>query len=213
MYEQQIAKELALFLLEYKAAKIDPNDPFTLASGLKSPIYCDTSIILSYPNMQDYIHYQLATLITAKFGKPDVIAGVATGDSIQGALVAEKLGLPFIYVRSEKKSHSMQNQIEGVINAGQSVVVINDLISTGESSLLAVDVLHEAGAEVKGMAAIFTYQMKTAKKNFEQKNCELVTLSNYETLIQTAFKNEYITNDDFKSLKKWHQNPESWSKK
>mgnify|MGYP002627394778 FL=1 len=145
------------------------------------------------------------------YGKPDVIAGVATGGIAQGALVAQELGLPFVYVRSEKKSHGTQNQIEGVINPGQSVVVIEDLVSTGKSSLLAVDALREAGAEVKGMLAIFTYQMEIAKKNFEEKKCQLFTLSNYETLIHKAVEDSYITEDDVQSLKEWRLDQQAWS--
>ena len=147
------------------------------------------------------------------YGKPDVIAGVATGGIAQGALVAQEMGLPFVYVRSEKKSHGMQNQIEGVINPGQSVVVVEDLVSTGKSSLLAVDALREAGAEVKGMVAIFTYQMEIAKKNFEEKNCQLVTLSNYETLIHKAVEESYVSAEDLQSLKEWRLDQQAWSDK
>ena len=204
---------LALHLLQIKAVKLSPKAPFTWASGLKSPIYCDNRVTLSYPTVRTYIRQQFVEKLLQNFGKPDVIAGVATGGIAQGALVAQELGLPFVYVRSEKKSHGMQNQVEGVINAGQSVVVIEDLVSTGKSSLLAVDALREAGAVVKGMLAIFTYQMETAKKNFEEKKCQLITLSNYETLIHKAIEDEYISEDDLNSLMEWRRDQQAWSDK
>ena len=204
---------LALHLLQIKAVKLSPKAPFTWASGLKSPIYCDNRVTLSYPTVRTYIRQQFVEKLLQNFGKPDVIAGVATGGIAQGALVAQELGLPFVYVRSEKKSHGMQNQVEGVINAGQSVVVIEDLVSTGKSSLLAVDALREAGAVVKGMLAIFTYQMETAKKNFEEKKCQLITLSNYETLIHKAIEDEYISEDDLNSLMEWRKDQQAWSDK
>ena len=147
------------------------------------------------------------------YGKPDVIAGVATGGIAQGALVAQELGLPFAYVRSEKKSHGMQNQIEGVIESGQSVIVIEDLVSTGKSSLLAVDALREAGANVKGMLAIFTYQLPAAQENFDAKNCTLHTLTNYETLIYKAIEDNYISEADQQSLLEWRKDPQAWSEK
>ena len=202
---------LAQHLLQIRAVKLSPKAPFTWASGLKSPIYCDNRVTLSYPAVRTYIRQQFVDKMVQNFGKPDVIAGVATGGIAQGALVAQEMGLPFVYVRSEKKSHGMQNQIEGVINAGQSVVVIEDLVSTGKSSLLAVDALREAGAEVKGMLAIFTYQMEIATKNFEEKKCQLITLSNYETLIHKAIEEKYITEDDLNSLMEWRKDQQAWS--
>ena len=207
------ALTLAQHLLQIKAVKLSPKAPFTWASGLKSPIYCDNRVTLSYPAVRTYIRQQFVETIMQNFGKPDVIAGVATGGIAQGALVAQELGLPFVYVRSEKKSHGMQNQIEGVINAGQSVVVIEDLVSTGKSSLMAVDALREAGAIVKGMVAIFTYQMELAKHNFEEKNCCLYTLSNYETLIYKAVEEKYVTEEDVESLKEWRKDQQAWSDK
>jgi orotate phosphoribosyltransferase len=204
---------LAQHLLQIKAVKLSPQAPFTWASGLKSPIYCDNRVSLSYPAVRTYIRQQFVEKIIQNYGKPDVIAGVATGGIAQGALVAQEMGLPFVYVRSEKKTHGMQNQIEGVINAGQSVVVIEDLVSTGKSSLMAVDALREAGAEVKGMVAIFTYQMELARKNFEEKRCELVTLSNYETLIHKAVEESYVTEKDVESLKEWRKDQQAWSDK
>ena len=205
------ALTLAQHLLQIKAVKLSPKEPFTWASGLKSPIYCDNRVTLSYPTVRTFIRQQFVEKIVQNYGKPDVIAGVATGGIAQGALVAQELGVPFVYVRSEKKSHGMQNQIEGVINSGQSVVVVEDLVSTGKSSLLAVDALREAGAIVKGMVAIFTYQMEIAMQNFEAKNCQLVTLSNYETLIHKAIDEAYITEDDQHSLMEWRKDQQAWS--
>ena len=205
------ALTLAQHLLQIKAVKLSPKAPFTWASGLKSPIYCDNRVTLSYPVVRTYIRQQFVEKIMQNFGKPDVIAGVATGGIAQGALVAQELGVPFVYVRSEKKSHGMQNQIEGVIMPGQSVVVVEDLVSTGKSSLLAVDALREAGAIVKGMVAIFTYQMEIAKQNFEEKDCTLFTLSNYETLIHKAIEESYITEDDQHSLMEWRKDQQAWS--
>ena len=205
------ALTLAQHLLQIRAVKLSPKAPFTWASGLKSPIYCDNRVTLSYPVVRTYIRQQFVEKIMQNFGKPDVIAGVATGGIAQGALVAQELGLPFVYVRSEKKSHGMQNQIEGVINAGQTVVVVEDLVSTGKSSLMAVDALREAGAIVKGMVAIFTYQMDLAKENFEAKKCQLVTLSNYETLVYKAMEEAYISEDDLQSLKEWRKDQQAWS--
>ena len=205
------ALNLANYLLQIKAVKLSPKQPFTWASGLHSPIYCDNRVTLSYPLVRTFIRQQFVEMLTQHYGKPDLIAGVATGGIAQGALVAQELGLPFAYVRSEKKSHGMQNQIEGVVNEGQSVVIIEDLVSTGKSSLLAVDALREAGAVVKGMLAIFTYQLPVAAENFTAKNCTLHTLTNYETLIYKAIEEKYISEEDQKSLMEWKENPQVWS--
>ena len=202
---------LAMHLLQIKAVKLSPNQPFTWASGMLSPIYCDNRVTLSYPMVRTFIRQQFVEQLMQHYGKPDVIAGVATGGIAQGALVAQELGLPFAYVRSEKKSHGMQNQIEGVIESGQSVIVIEDLVSTGKSSLLAVDALREAGAIVKGMLAIFTYQLPSADENFKAKNCPLHTLTNYETLIHKAIEENYITEADQQSLLEWRKDPLAWS--
>lgn len=207
------ALNLATYLLQIKAVKLSPNNPFTWASGLHSPIYCDNRVTLSYPMVRTFIRQQFVEKIMQHYGKPDVIAGVATGGIAQGALVAQELGLPFAYVRSEKKSHGMQNQVEGVIESGQSVIVIEDLVSTGKSSLLAVDALREAGAAVKGMLAIFTYQLPTADANFKEKECSLFTLTNYETLIYKAIEENYITEADQQSLLEWRKDPQAWSEK
>ena len=200
------ALNLATYLLQIKAVKLSPNNPFTWASGLHSPIYCDNRVTLSYPMVRTFIRQQFVEKIMQHYGKPDVIAGVATGGIAQGALVAQELGLPFAYVRSEKKSHGMQNQVEGVIESGQSVIVIEDLVSTGKSSLLAVDALREAGAAVKGMLA-------TADANFKEKECSLFTLTNYETLIYKAIEENYITEADQQSLLEWRKDPQAWSDK
>ena len=202
--------KIAEYLLQIKAIKLQPENPFTWASGWKSPIYCDNRKTLSYPVVRTFIRQQFVETIKKEFGKPDVIAGVATGGIAQGALVAQELGLPFVYVRSEAKKHGMTNMIEGVIEAGQSVVVIEDLISTGGSSLKAVEALRDAGAVVKGMVAIFTYDFKIAADNFEAAKCQLITLSDYNILMDEALKNNYITEKDVDSLKKWREAPDKW---
>jgi orotate phosphoribosyltransferase len=206
------ALKVAEFLLQIKAIKLQPNKPFTWASGWRSPIYCDNRVTLSYPKVRTYIRQQFVNAINEKYAKPDVIAGVATGGIAQGALVAQELGLPFVYIRSEAKKHGLTNMIEGVVEKGQSVVVIEDLISTGGSSLKAVEALREAGCEVKGMAAIFTYGFKTADDNFKSAKCKLLTLSNYETLVKQALQSKYITEKDLKSLQEWRLNPAEWGK-
>ena len=205
------ALNLAMYLLQIKAVKLNPRQPFTWASGLHSPIYCDNRVTLSYPLVRTFIRQQFVELMMQHYGKPDLIAGVATGGIAQGALVAQEMGLPFCYVRSEKKSHGMQNQIEGVVESGQSVIVIEDLVSTGKSSLLAVDALREAGATVKGMLAIFTYQLPVAEENFKAKGCPLHTLTNYETLIYKAIEEKYISEEDQQSLLEWRKDPQGWS--
>ncbi len=211
MNEQETSMALASFLLQIKAIKLNPANPFTWASGLKSPIYCDNRVTLSYPQVRTFIREGFVKMCLDKFGKPDVIAGVATGGIPQGALVAQELGLPFVYVRSEKKSHGMNNQIEGIINSGQSVVIIEDLVSTGKSSLNAVEALREKGAIIKGMLAIFTYGMDVAAENFKNNKCELFTLTNYNALIQKAAEERYIREDDLTSLMEWKNNPQAWS--
>ena len=202
---------LASFLLQIKAIKLNPANPFTWASGLKSPIYCDNRVTLSYPQVRTFIREGFVKMCLDKFGKPDVIAGVATGGIPQGALVAQELGLPFVYVRSEKKSHGMNNQVEGIINSGQSVVIIEDLVSTGKSSLNAVEALREKGAVIKGMLAIFTYGMDVAAENFKKNDCQLYTLTNYNTLVQKAAEESYIREEDLASLMEWKKDPQAWS--
>jgi len=206
------ALKVAEFLLQIKAIKLQPNNPFTWASGWKSPIYCDNRVTLSFPQVRTFIRQQFVDAINDNFGKPDVIAGVATGGIAQGALVAQEMGLPFVYVRSEAKKHGMTNMIEGYIEKGQSVVVIEDLISTGGSSLKAVEALREAGCDVKGMVAIFTYGFKVADDNFKKAKCSLVTLSNYEVLIEQALNSNYVSEKDLETLKLWRENPAEWKK-
>lgn len=206
------AQKIAEFLLQIKAIKLQPNKPFTWASGWKSPIYCDNRKTLSYPKIRTYIRQQFTNIITEEFSKPEVIAGVATGGIALGALVAQDLGLPFVYVRSEAKVHGLSNMIEGVVEKGQSVVVIEDLVSTGSSSLKAVEALRKEGCEVKGMAAIFSYGFKIADDAFKKAKCKLFTLSDYETLIEQALKSNYITEKDLKSLKVWRESPETWGR-
>ena len=206
------ALKVAEFLLQVKAIKLKPNDPFTWASGIKSPIYCDNRVTLSYPQIRTYIRQAYSESVLDYFGKPDVIAGVATGGIAQGALVAEELGIPFIYVRSEAKSHGMANQIEGHFEAGQKVVVIEDLISTGGSSLKAVAALREAGLEVKGLVAIFTYGFDLAHANFANAECPYITLTDYDTMLTQALDNNLISEDELTSLRQWRIAPTEWRK-
>ena len=206
------AKKTAELLLQINAIKLKPENPFTWASGWNSPIYCDNRIILSYPVIRNYVREEMAKQVEKLYGKPDVIAGVATGAIGIGMLVAEYLGLPFIYVRPEPKSHGRQNQIEGQLEPNQNVVVIEDLISTGKSSLNAVDALKEAGANVKGMVAIFTYGFDVAAENFDKKHIQLHTLSDYENLIQQASETNYIKEDQMNTLLEWKSNPSVWKK-
>ena len=201
----------AKFLLQIKAVKLNNEAPFTWASGRKSPIYCDNRVTLSYPEIRTFIRQRFVDIVLEQFGDVDVIAGVATGGIAQGALVAQELGKPFVYVRSEEKKHGMTNQIEGEIKSGQSVVVIEDLVSTGKSSLIAVNALREKGCNVKGMVAIFTYNLDVAKKNFEDADVVLRTLTDYDRLVEVAKNEDYIKASDMESLAKWRENPEKWS--
>lgn len=207
---KETAIKTAELLLQIKAIKLEPQQPFTWASGWKSPIYCDNRIILSYPPIRNYIREQFARQIEHLYGKPDIIAGVATGAIGIGMLVAEYMNLPFIYVRPEAKGHGRKNQIEGVLNSGQSVVIIEDLISTGKSSLNAVKALQEANANIKGLIAIFTYGFKAAEDNFKEAGIDLHTLSSYDQLIDTAQKTHYINLTEAETLKKWRQDPSNW---
>ncbi|GAB3938200.1 orotate phosphoribosyltransferase [Larkinella terrae] len=205
------ATNIARLLLEVKAVRLRPEEPFTWSSGWKSPIYCDNRIALSYPDARTYIRNELAAAIQREFPDVQAIAGVATAGIAQGALVADALNLPFLYVRPEPKKHGMGNQIEGRLEAGQRIVVIEDLISTGGSSLKVVDVLRQTGAEVLGMAAIFTYGFPIADQNFTDKNVKLVCLSNYEVLVKEAEALNYIAADATDSLAAWRQNPAEWN--
>jgi len=210
IFDKDTAKRTAELLLQIKAIKLQPQEPFTWASGWKSPIYCDNRIVLSFPPIRTYIREIMGKHIERKFGKPDVIAGVATGAIGIGALVAQYLNLPFIYVRPEPKSHGRKNQIEGFADSGQNVVVVEDLISTGNSSLNAVKALKDAGLNVKGMAAIFTYGFKIAETNFKDQNVDLFTLSNYENLLEQATDTQYISENEQAILKSWNANPSGW---
>lgn len=204
------AHKIAEFLLQIKAIKLSPDAPFTWASGWKSPIYCDNRKTLSYPKIRTYIRQQYLNTINDSFGKPDVIAGVATAGIAQGALVAQEMGIPFVYVRNEAKKHGLTNMIEGEVQSGQSVIVIEDLISTGGSSLKAVEALRAAGCNVKGMVAIFTYGFNDAVENFKKANCMVKTLTDYNILIEEALNKKYITEKDVESLKAWRTDPSKW---
>ena len=213
IFNKSTAKKTAEVLLQINAIKLNSKNPFTWASGWKSPIYCDNRLVLSFPIVRNYIKEEIAKNIEIKFGKPDVIAGVATGAIGIGALVAEYLGLPFVYVRPEAKKHGRQNQIEGFIEKGQNVVVVEDLISTGKSSLVAVDALKAAEVNVKGMVAIFTYGFDVSKENFKTNNVNLFTLSNYESLLEQALDTNYINQNEVDVLSKWNSNPSEWTGK
>lgn len=211
IFNKHTARQTAKVLLEVNAIKLQPKDPFTWASGWKSPIYCDNRIILSFPPIRNYIREEMSKFIEQHYGKPDVIAGVATGAIGIGMLVAEYLGLPFVYVRPEAKKHGRQNQIEGFIEKGQNVVVVEDLISTGKSSLNAVRALKEAKVNVKGMVAIFSYGFDIADKNFESENITLHTLGNYENLLVEAASSNYISENEIETLSDWNSNPSEWN--
>ena len=210
IFNKNTAKKTAEVLLHINAIKLSPNAPFSWASGWKSPIYCDNRLVMSYPTIRNYIKSELAKNIENLYGKPDVIAGVATGAIGIGAIVADNLGLPFVYVRPEAKKHGRQNQIEGRLEKGQSVVVVEDLISTGKSSLNAVEALKSASVNVKGMAAIFTYGFERSKTNFAEKNIELHTLSNYESLLEQALDTGFINDKELNVLSQWNSNPSEW---
>jgi len=205
-----VAENVASHLLKIKAIKLEPAHPFTWASGWKSPIYCDNRKTLSFPGVRSYIKEQFAAVIREKYPQAEVIAGVATGAIAQGVLVAQELNLPFIYIRSSAKSHGLENLIEGEYKAGQKVVVIEDLISTGGSSLQAVEDLRSAGCEVLGMVAIFTYGFQKSVDNFDAARCELTTLSNYNAMIDLAVKTGYIQQSDVEKLKEWRKSPETY---
>jgi len=204
------AKKTAEVLLKVKAIKLSPSEPFTWASGWKSPIYCDNRVTLSYPPVRVFLKEEIAKIVELQYGKPDVIAGVATGAIAIGILVAQELGVPFIYVRPEPKNHGRKNQIEGHLESGQNVVVIEDLISTGKSSLNAVKALKEAGALVKGMVAIFSYGFDIASDNFKNSNVALTTLSNYSHLLEQAMDSKYITEKELETLSEWRKDPGNW---
>jgi orotate phosphoribosyltransferase len=211
IFNKDTAEKTAELLLQINAIKLNPGNPFTWASGWQSPIYCDNRIILSFPLIRNYIRDEFAKNIEKQFGKPDVIAGVATGAIGIGILVAEAMGLPFVYVRPEPKKHGRQNQVEGFLQKGQNVIIVEDLISTGNSSLLALEALRAAGANVKGMAAIFTYGFDIAEENFKNANLDLFTLSNYQHLLTLAVAKQYITEEQEQTLKTWSVSPSTWN--
>ncbi|SFO05687.1 orotate phosphoribosyltransferase [Paenimyroides ummariense] len=210
IFNDNTAQKTAELLLQINAIKLNPKNPFTWASGWKSPIYCDNRITLSFPEIRKFLKNEFAANIVEKFGKPDYIAGVATGAIGIGLLVAEALELPFVYVRPEPKKHGRQNQIEGQFEAGKSVVVVEDLISTGKSSLQAVDALRAADANILGMAAIFTYGFDVAAENFKNADIQLVTLSNYPTLLKAAVEKNYISQEEVATLSDWSKDPSVW---
>jgi orotate phosphoribosyltransferase len=207
----EIEQKIAEFLLQIKAIKLEPTNPFTWASGLKSPIYCDNRITLSYPTIRTYIRQKFSEVIHEEFGSVDMISGVATAGIPQGVLVAQDLGLPFTYVRSSAKEHGRQNLIEGEVVDGQRVVVIEDLVSTGKSSLNAVQALRDAGCNVVGLLSIFSYNLPVAEENFREAKCRLISLSNYEALISYALEHQFISPSEIETLRQWRLDPENWS--
>ena len=209
---RETSLKVAEFLLQIKAIKLQPQKPFTWASGWNSPIYCDNRITLSYPTVRTYIRQRLAEVIHEEFSSANLIAGVATAGIPQGVLVAQELGLPFAYVRSAPKDHGMNNMIEGEVKEGQKVVVVEDLISTGNSSLKAVEALRAAGCEVIGMVSIFTYGFEVANQNFKNANCKLISLSNYDDLIDQALESSCINPGEVELLKSWRADPANWAK-
>lgn len=206
----EIKKKTASHLLQSKAIILEPTKPFTWASGWQSPIYCDNRITLSYPGTRNFIKKAFVSTIQERFGHPDLIAGVATGAIAQGALVADLMALPFIYVRASAKGHGRQNLIEGRMEAGQKVVVVEDLVSTGGSSLKAVEAIREAGGEVMGMVAIFTYGFPEAEEAFRKAGVSLHTLGDYHTLIDMALESGFIENSQVDMLTRWRENPSDW---
>lgn len=208
---EQVEAMVAARLLAIKAVKLQPNQPFTWASGWKSPIYCDNRKTLSYPDLRSLIKLELSRIILEKYPDVEAIAGVATGAIAQGALVADALGLPFVYIRSAKKDHGMENLVEGYLPEGKKVVVVEDLISTGGSSLKAVEAIRsEKKCEVLGMVAIFTYGFPLAQEQFEKVGVELTTLSNYEAVLKHALATNYINNKDLAALQEWRKDPSVW---
>jgi orotate phosphoribosyltransferase len=207
---ENISEKVADYLLQIKAIKLQPSNPFTWASGWKSPIYCDNRKTLSFPEVRSFIRDAFVFTVRDLYPDTDIIAGVATGAIAHGVLVAEKLGLPFVYVRSEAKTHGLGNQIEGYYEKGKKVVVIEDLISTGGSSLSAVRALREAGCDVLGMVAIFTYGFRKSEEQFTSEGCDLSTLSNYNTLIECAVRSGYIGDTEIHTLQQWRTDPSVW---
>jgi orotate phosphoribosyltransferase len=198
-------------LLKIKAIKLQPANPFTWASGWKSPFYCDNRKTLSYPSLRSFVKTEITRVILEHFGTVDAIAGVATGAIPQGAMVADELNLPFVYVRSTPKDHGLENLIEGELRPGMKVVVIEDLVSTGKSSLKAVEAIRRNGCDVIGMVAAYTYDFPEAEKAFKDAHVPLITLTNYEAVIAAALRTEYIDEEDIKILDKWRKDPANWN--
>ena len=207
----EIEQKIAEFLLQIKAIKLEPTNPFTWASGLKSPIYCDNRITLSYPTIRTYIRQKFSEVIHEEIGSIDMISGVATAGIPQGVLVAQDLGLPFTYVRSNAKGHGRQNLIEGEVVDGQRVVVIEDLVSTGKSSLAAVQALRDAGCNVVALLSIFSYNLPVAEENFKNAKCRFISLSNYDALVRYAAQNQFINENEKSLLDSCRLDPEKWS--
>ena len=210
IFDKNTAKKTAELLLQINAIKLQPQEPFTWASGWESPIYCDNRITLSYPIIRNYLRENLSSFIESTYGKPDVIAGVATGAIGIGMMIAEELNLPFIYVRPEPKKHGRKNQIEGLVPSGKNVVVVEDLISTGKSSLNAVKALQKENVTVKGMVAIFNYGFDVSKENFKEAQIDLHTLSDYQNLLEQAQETNYITQKEQLTLQSWRIDPANW---
>jgi len=207
---ETVEKILAKKLLNIKAVKLQPANPFTWASGWKSPIYCDNRKTLSYPSLRNFIKLELARTIIENFENVTVIAGVATGAIAQGAMVAEELNLPFVYIRSTPKDHGLENLIEGDLKPKSKVVIIEDLISTGGSSIKAVEAVRNAGCDVIGMVAIFTYGLSVAEERFKEVKVKLITLCNYDAILDEALKTDYIDESEVKTLQEWRKNPANW---
>ncbi len=205
-----LEKIFAAKLLDIKAIKLQPNNPFTWASGWKSPFYCDNRKTLSYPALRSFVKIEIARVIMEKFPEAEAVAGVATGAIPQGALVADLLNLPFVYVRSKPKDHGLENLIEGELKPGMKVVVVEDLISTGGSSLKAVDAIRRNGCEVVGMVASYTYGFNVAVEAFQEAKVPLVTLTNYEAVLEVALKTGYISESDIPVLNEWRKDPSHW---
>jgi orotate phosphoribosyltransferase len=208
---EKVGEIIGNYLLQINAIKLEPTNPFTWASGWKSPVYCDNRKTLSYPEIRNYIKTQIVKVIRNRYSDADVIAGVATGAIAQGALVAQELDLPFVYIRSSQKQHGLENLVEGVVKPGQKAVVVEDLISTGGSSLRAVTVLRNAGCIVRGLVAIFTYGFPVAAENFKKAGCEWISLTNYNILVDLAYKSGFIKKNEIKILKSWREHPENWN--
>ena len=210
---EKLEQILAKKLLEIKAIKLQPANPFTWASGWKSPIYCDNRKTLSYPTTRNFIKLEMARTILEKYENVDAIAGVATGAIAQGAMIAEELNLPFVYIRATPKGHGLENLIEGDLKPGSKVIVIEDLISTGGSSLKAVEAIRNSGCDVLGMVAIFTYGFSIAEEKFDEAKVQLTTLCNYNAVLDEALKTKYIEESEIKTLQEWRKDPANWNSK